>query len=116
MEDKKLRSLYATLSSTEPDLFSRVYKEREKNWSEAEKRIVDILSSLTGCEPGEIRRNSSILSEFRGHAMAEIQGSLLRRMWLVARTLVHSQGLSLLPSTPIIQAITTSTSTYGSNL
>ena len=45
------------------------------------------------------------MSEFRGHAMAEIQGSWLRRMWLVARTLVNSQGLSLLPSTSIIQAI-----------
>ena len=61
VENKKLRSLYATLSSTELDLFSRVYEEREKNWSEDEKRIVDILSSLTGCEPGEIGRNSSIL-------------------------------------------------------
>lgn len=61
VENKKLRSLYATLSSTDLDSFSRVYEEREKNWSEAEKRIVDILSSLTGCEPGEIRRNSSIL-------------------------------------------------------
>ena len=39
--------------------------------------------------------------------MAEIQGSWLRRVWLVARTLVHSQGLSLLPSISIIQAITT---------
>lgn len=61
VEGKKLRSLYATLSSADLDLLSRVYEERETNWSEAEKRIVDILSSLTGCEPGEIRRNSSIL-------------------------------------------------------
>ena len=34
--------------------------------------------------------------------MAEIQGSWLRRVWLVTRTLVHSQGLSL-PSTSMIQ-------------
>ena len=30
------------------------------------------------------------LSEFRGHAMAEIQGPWLRRLWLMARTLVHT--------------------------
>ena len=42
-----------------------------------------------------------ILSEFRVHAMAEIPGSWLIRVWLVARTLVRSQGLSLLPSTSI---------------
>ena len=41
------------------------------------------------------------VSEFRGHAMAEIQGLWLSRVWLVARTLVHSQGLSLLPSLSI---------------
>ena len=38
------------------------------------------------------------VSEFRVHAMAEIQGLWLSRVWLVARTLVHSQGLSLLLS------------------
>lgn len=61
VESKKLRSLYATLSSADLDLFSRVHEERESNWSVGEKRIVDILSSLTGCERGEIKRNSSIL-------------------------------------------------------
>lgn len=61
VESKKLRGLYATLSPTDLDLFSRIHEEREANWSEAEKRIVDILSSLTGCERGEIKRNSSIL-------------------------------------------------------
>lgn len=42
------------------------------------------------------------MSESKGHATAEIQGSdavaETRRLWLVARTVVHSQGLSLLPS------------------
>ena len=33
--------------------------------------------------------------------MADIQGSWLRRVWLVARTLVHNQDLSLLPSPSI---------------
>lgn len=61
VESKKLRSLYATLSSADLDLFSRVYEEQEPSWSESEKRIVDILSSLTGCECGEIKRNASIL-------------------------------------------------------
>ena len=52
--------------------------------------------------------------------MAEIQGSWLIRVWLVARTLVHSQGLSLLPSTSsIIQVIlpylSSSTATISSH-
>lgn len=61
VESKKLRSLYATLSSADLDLFSRVHEERESNWSVGENRIVDILASLTGCERGEIKRTSSIL-------------------------------------------------------
>lgn len=62
VESKKLRNLYATLSSADLDLFSRVHKEqRESNWSVSENRIIDILSSLTGCKKGEIKRNSSIL-------------------------------------------------------
>lgn len=62
VESKKLRNLYATLSSADLDLFSRVHEEqRESNWSVVENRMVDILSSLTGCEKGEIKRNSSIL-------------------------------------------------------
>lgn len=61
VESKKLRSLYATLSSADLDLFSRVHEERESNWSVGEKRIVDILASLTGCERDEIKRKSSIL-------------------------------------------------------
>lgn len=62
VESKKLRNLYAALSSADLDLFSRVHEEqRESNWSVSENRIIDILSSLTGCKKGEIKRNSSIL-------------------------------------------------------
>lgn len=61
VESKKLRSLYATLSPADLDLFSGVHEGRESNWSVGEKRIIDILSSLTGCERGKIKRNSSIL-------------------------------------------------------
>lgn len=61
VESKRLRSLYATLSSADLDLFSRVHEEQERSWSEGEKRVVDILSSLTGCKRCEIKRNSSIL-------------------------------------------------------
>lgn len=61
VESKKLRSLYATLSSADLDLFSRVHEEQESNWSVGEKRIVDILSSFTGYEWDQIKRNSSIL-------------------------------------------------------
>lgn len=61
LESKKLRSLYATLSAADLDLFSRIHEEQEAIWSEGEKRVVDILSSLTGCEWGEIKRNASIL-------------------------------------------------------
>ena len=38
------------------------------------------------------------LSEFRGHAMAEIQGPWLRRVWLVARTpFLHPTIQAILP-------------------